>query len=185
MIKDIPFEKYVFGNTLLTSAKHFAFAAHGAIGHRRKYTDLPYFTHCESVAKRIYYGVALHDIGPLLPLCITAAYLHDVVEDAAITIEDIEAHFGKTVAKIVGDLTTVKIEKETRSERKERERIRLSEAFVYSHIVKAYDIIDNVETIRERDPEFAKKYLAEKRTLVEHLTKLPKDLKQELLHAVT
>ncbi|HHB51816.1 MAG TPA: HD domain-containing protein, partial [Saprospiraceae bacterium] len=66
---------------------------------QRRKTGEPYIYHPIAVAK-----IVADEIG-LGTISITAALLHDVVEDTDYTIEDIEQLFGETVARIVNGLT--------------------------------------------------------------------------------
>lgn len=68
---------------------------------QRRLTGEPYIFHPIAVAKIVAYEIGLHATS------IIAALLHDVVEDTAYTIEDIERMFGETVAKIVYGLTKI------------------------------------------------------------------------------
>lgn len=68
---------------------------------QRRLTGEPYIFHPIAVAKIVAYEIGLHATS------IIAALLHDVVEDTAYTIEDIEKMFGETVAKIVYGLTKI------------------------------------------------------------------------------
>ena len=64
-------------------ARIFAIAAHGG----QKYGNYPYSVHLDAVAKIAdEYGEKAAVI----------AYLHDVVEDTFVSINDIEKEFGKT-----------------------------------------------------------------------------------------
>ena len=78
----------------------FAAGAHGAIGQRRKYTGEPYIQHPMAVA-----DIVRHVTDD--PGMIAAAYLHDVVEDTQVTIEDVRSHFGVWIAARVADLTDI------------------------------------------------------------------------------
>ncbi|MHB1147309.1 MAG: RelA/SpoT family protein, partial [Lutibacter sp.] len=68
---------------------------------QRRLTGEPYIFHPIAVAKIVAYEIGLHATS------IIAALLHDVVEDTAYSIEDIERMFGETVAKIVYGLTKI------------------------------------------------------------------------------
>jgi (p)ppGpp synthase/HD superfamily hydrolase len=81
-------------NELERRALEFAIAAHASIDQRRKYTGEPYIVHPIAVA-------ALVRSVPHTPEIIAAAYLHDVVEDTPVTIEEIRAEFGDEVAALV------------------------------------------------------------------------------------
>ena len=77
---------------LVSEAIAFAVKAHD--GMRRKKSDSPYILHPMEAA--VIVGTMSDDQN-----LIAAAALHDVVEDAEITIEEIEARFGKRVRELV------------------------------------------------------------------------------------
>lgn len=72
----------------------YAYAANAHHGQRRKGTELPYFSH---ILTTMNYAVALTDDVEVL----TAAILHDTVEDTTVTIEDIRREFGARVSFLV------------------------------------------------------------------------------------
>ena len=80
-------------------AFEFANEAHKNI---RRLSGEPYILHPIAVAK-----IVVHDIG-LGYKSITAALLHDVVEDTSYTIEDIRNLFGEKIALLVDGLTKIK-----------------------------------------------------------------------------
>lgn len=73
-------------------AREFAVAAHG----NQQYGPHPYAVHLDAVAE------IASDYGEM---AIVLAYLHDVVEDTAATLSDIEREFGKDVSECVSLLT--------------------------------------------------------------------------------
>ena len=77
---------------LVSEAIAFAVKAHD--GMRRKTGNTPYILHPMEAA--VIVGTMTDDQN-----LIAAAALHDVVEDAGITIEDIETKFGKRVRELV------------------------------------------------------------------------------------
>ena len=81
---------------LVSEAIMFAVAAHD--GMRRKKSETPYILHPMEAA--VIVGTMSDD-----QELIAAAVLHDVVEDAGIAIETIEAKFGKRVRALVGSET--------------------------------------------------------------------------------
>ena len=81
---------------LVSEAIIFATKAHD--GMRRKKNDSPYILHPMEAA--IIVGSMTNDQN-----LIAAAALHDVVEDADISIEEIEEKFGKRVRELVGSET--------------------------------------------------------------------------------
>jgi len=72
-----------------------------AHSNQRRKTGEPYIFHPIAVAKIVAYEIGLDTTS------IIAALLHDVVEDTAYTIEDIERLFGENVARIVNGLTKI------------------------------------------------------------------------------
>jgi len=115
-------------------------------GQIRKYTGEPYIEHPEAVAELVR-EAGLSDIA------ITAAILHDTVEDTGATMEDIEELFGKSIAEYVWYLTKPPVFVGDRATRKEHDRYRLSLAPEEVKIIKFYDVYHNASSIKEHDPE--------------------------------
>jgi (p)ppGpp synthase/HD superfamily hydrolase len=144
-------------------ARLFATAAHAAIGQTRKYTGEPYINHPAAVAQLVASV-------PHTPEMVAAAWLHDVVEDTQITLDDIRDEFGWMVAALVADLTDVsRPEHGDRATRKEIDRLHTARTSPEAKTVKLADLIDNTLTITAHDPDFAKVYLREKALLLEVL----------------
>ena len=78
------------------------FAAEAHDGMRRKQADTPYILHPMEAA--VIVGTVTSD-----QHVIAAAALHDVVEDAGITIREVEERFGKRVAELVASETEDKM----------------------------------------------------------------------------
>ena len=81
---------------LVSEAVAFAVKAHD--GMRRKKSESPYILHPMEAA--VIVGTMTDDQN-----LIAAAALHDVVEDAGVTIEEIEERFGKRVRELVSSET--------------------------------------------------------------------------------
>lgn len=146
---------------IAAEALRFATEAHASIDHRRKYTGEPYIVHPVAVAKIV--RTVPHDEN-----MIAAAYLHDVVEDTPVSIEEIEAAFGEDVASLVGWLTDVsKPSDGNRRTRKDIDLRHSAAAPARAQTIKLADLIDNTDTIRERDPDFWKVYRREKLRLLD------------------
>ncbi|MEQ8691712.1 MAG: DUF6331 family protein [Pseudomonadales bacterium] len=147
-------------DTLESRARDFAYAAHNANDHRRKYTDEPYTTHLQRVASLV------ESVGGDSSM-IAAAYLHDTVEDTATTIDDIRATFGDDVAYLVSYLTDVsKPADGNRALRKKLDREHIAQGDARVHTIKLADLIDNGMSITTHDPRFAKVFMTEKRELL-------------------
>lgn len=156
----------------VAQAEAFATGAHGATGQKRKYTNEPYIVHPESVAKIVGSSYGSEDM-------IAAAWLHDVVEDTAVTQKMIYNFFGPIISSYVYWLTDVSTKDDgNRATRKTIDRDHLSLAPSQAQTIKLADLIDNTESIMKYDKEFAKVYMEEKRLLLNVLTRGNKELWQ-------
>lgn len=150
-----------FKHDTIKRAIEFARIAHGE--QKRKYTNDTYINHPISVA-----GIVAEYIDDIE--AVAAAILHDVVEDTPVTIEEIEAGFGKRIASLVADVTDVSQPSDgNRAIRKEMDRRHLARASQTAKTIKLADLIDNTSSIVEHDPDFAKIYMQEKRELLPYL----------------
>jgi (p)ppGpp synthase/HD superfamily hydrolase len=141
----------------------FATAAHASIDHRRKHSGEPYIVHPKAVAELVRSV-------PHTPEMIAAAYLHDVVEDTPVTIEEIEAEFGPSVAELVGWLTDVsKPGDGNRAKRKALDLQHTAKAPAEAKTIKIADLIDNTLSISKHDPQFWPVYRREKIALLQVL----------------
>ena len=149
---------------IIEKARVFATSAHHAVSQVRKYTGEPYISHpAELVELLREHGIADQQM-------LAAAWLHDVVEDTGVTIDLIEFEFGRGVADLVAGLTDVsRPEDGNRKARKAIDRAHTAAQSPACKTIKLADLISNTKSIVERDPEFAKVYLAEKRQLLEVL----------------
>jgi (p)ppGpp synthase/HD superfamily hydrolase len=151
--------------TLEYRARTFATAAHAAVAQLRKYTNEPYIVHPAEV-------VAILKTVPHTEAMIAAAWMHDVVEDTGVSIELVRAEFGSEVSDLVGWLTDVsRPEQGNRATRKAIDRAHTAAAPSEAQTIKLCDLISNTRSIMEHDVEFARVYLAEKRQLLEVMTR--------------
>lgn len=143
----------------------YAAGAHDAVGQKRKYTGEDYWHHPVEVL-----DILLSNLPQVSRDMQMAALLHDVVEDTAVTLAQIEDAFGELVSIYVEQLTDVsKPEDGNRAARKAIDLAHTAKASPEAKTIKLADLISNSRSIVERDPEFAKVYLAEKRALLEVL----------------
>ena len=150
---------------IIERAQLIATTAHAAINQRRKYTDDPYIVHPQAVAELVM------DFGGRDKM-IAAAWLHDVAEDTAITVDWLCQQMGDDVAKLVDEVT----DKSTPADGNRRARKRidleaLAKASPEAQTIKLADLIDNTRTIIAYDPGFARTHLREKQALLRVLTK--------------
>lgn len=158
-------------------AQMYARGAHDAAGNVRTYTGEPYWHHTEEV----------HDL--ISRQCLTyfryhdemlqAAYLHDVVEDANISLSQITETFGSEVARIVEEVTNVFTDSKlygNRATRKRMEAERLAACSSEAQTIKVADLISNTKSIVQHDKGLAVTYLKEKEYLLSMLTKADRGL---------
>lgn len=159
------------GMNVVHKAQVYALAAHAAVNQRRKYTNESYIVHPAEVAKTVA------EIPESTPEMVAAAWLHDVVEDTEVTISDINISFGEEIAKLVFWLTDASKKTDgNRATRKAIDREHIAKAPAEAQTIKLADIISNVKSIAEHDPDFAVVYLKEKKMQLEVLTKGDKKL---------
>lgn len=149
---------------LIHRAQAFATRAHQRINQRRKYTQAPYVDHLAATAKLV--ASVTED-----PETIAAAWLHDTVEDTAVTIQDIQAEFGENVAELVLDLTDISTSSDgNRATRKAIDLKHLACASPRAKTVKLADLINNCIDITKNDARFSITFLSEMAALLEILS---------------
>lgn len=145
-------------------ALKFAWEAHKS--QERKYTREPYIEHPKRVAELV-------KTVPHTEEMVCASYLHDVVEDTPVSVEDIQRKFGRKVASLVHELTD-QYDKGScphlnRRQRKEKEVIRQAKISTEAKTIKLADVIDNTQDILKHDLNFARLYIPEMASLTEAL----------------
>ncbi len=147
-------------SNLVHRAQDFATRAHQRIDHRRKYTKAPYTDHLAATAKLV--STVTDD-----PVTISAAWLHDAVEDTPVTIQDLQKAFGEEVAQLVLELTDVSTPSEgNRATRKAIDLNHLAAASSRAKTVKLADLINNCTDVTKHDARFAVVYLREMEALL-------------------
>jgi (p)ppGpp synthase/HD superfamily hydrolase len=121
------------------AALYFAAEAHQ--GQRVPDTEIPYITHPVQVAQEVMAVIGVE--GAAHPdLAVQCALLHDVVEDCGVTVETLEAEFGRAVATGVAALSKNEALPRQEAMRDSLARIRLEPREVW--IVKLADRISNL-----------------------------------------
>lgn len=160
----------------IQKARVFAHGAHKAIGQKRKYSGLCYTVHLEEVVRltNLYNGTT--DM-------VCAAYLHDVVEDTDVTLDDIYSEFSKGTSDIVNGLTNLSIglQNMNRNDRKYVDSLFMSRATYEVQTVKCCDIIHNAQSIIKEDPDFAKVFCYEKIQMLELMNRANADAHKKAL----
>lgn len=126
-----------------------------------------YIKHPERVADYVKSFKKSHNLDAL----ISAAFLHDTIEDTDTTHEDLEKMFGGLVAGLVKELTSDKdaIEKIGKKEYLSRKMETMSS---YALVVKLADRLDNVQDIATaKTPEWRQKYKKETMGILVRLEK--------------
>lgn len=148
---------------LVQKARAFATEAHQRINHRRKYNLQPYDVHLKAVADLV--ATVSTD-----PEMLAAAWLHDIVEDTPVTLDDLLREFGTALADLVRELTDVSRPRDgNRAVRKAIDRAHLARASARAQTIKLADLCDNAEDISAADPKFARVYLQEMAALLQVL----------------
>jgi len=161
-------------NEMLEKVKQYADEAHGS--QMRKYTHQRYIVHPIEVMEicREYTS----------DLCIlSAALLHDVLEDTPVTPADLEAFLltimNATDAKRTTDLTVELTDVYTkeaypqynRRVRKDKEHVRGAATSPAAQTIKYADIISNSIDIAAHDKDFGPKFLKEVRSQLKNMNK--------------
>lgn len=153
-------------------AMDFARSVHAT--QERKYTGNPYSDHLAEVAGIV--ATVQHEFMVPPGVILATAWLHDCVEDQGVSLNFIAERFGNMVAIGVSGLSDM--EKGNRAERKAASRERLAACSSWIQTVKCADLISNTSSIVKHDPQFAVTYLAEKRALLDALTKADPRLRE-------
>ncbi len=123
------------------------FAAHQHRQQRRKDVDeTPYIKHPIEVAE-----VLASDGGVTDEVLLSAAVLHDTVEDTGTTLDDLRARFGDEVAGLVHEVTDDK--SLPKAERKRLQVVHAATASPRARQLKIADKICNLRDITEAPPD--------------------------------
>ena len=120
--------------------KALAFSAHKHRDQRRKGADAaPYINHPIALADMLCNEAGITD-----EVVLCAALLHDTVEDTETTHEDLVAHFGKTIADIVAEVTDDKS-----LPKADRKRLQVEHAAHASDSAKLVKLADKISNLRD------------------------------------
>ena len=156
---------------ILDQVTDFADQAHG--DQKRKYTPERYIVHPVRVMKML--TEYTHEVSVL-----SAALLHDVLEDTPVKSEEIEVFLSGLMLKtevrktimLVEELTDVYIKSDypnlNRRQRKELELDRIVKTSPDAQTIKYADIIDNCAEIVRYDKGFASRFLPECMEILRH-----------------
>jgi len=143
-----------------------AYATKAHAGQTRSGGD-PYITHPMRVADHIRQYKQSHNLDAL----ISAAYLHDTIEDTDTTQEVLHDLFGGLVASLVKELTSdpEQIKKMGKAQYLSHKMAAMSS---YGLVIKLADRLDNVKDITTaRTPEWRAKYAKETNQILDYIEK--------------
>lgn len=125
-------------------------------GQVRRFSYAPYWTHPIRVATLVMKYKASHQIDGL----VTAALLHDVVEDTSISLEDIKNNYGDFVWSLVDELTSNKdkIKEIGKAVYLENKMVHMTS---WALVIKLCDRLDNVQDFLYAPQKFIDKYAKE------------------------
>lgn len=154
---------------IVEKARLVAISAHDAVGQVRKYTGEPYWHHCERVAASAMTLGTSEEAQ-------AAAWLHDTVEDTALSIGWIKQEFGEKVAAYVWGLTECQVRDPSnailnRQERKQIDTHWMGEQGYTVQTLKMLDVMDNFQDLSKYDPGFCRKFIGEVKVYVEAFKK--------------
>lgn len=151
------------------------FATEAHAGQRRKYTSEPYIVHPISVYNIVYSAIG-RDAYEYSDDLLCGCLLHDVIEDSNISLNAITRSFGINVGEIVSYCTKLPSAGLPRKERARFNNEFYAKGNYESQSIKVADMIDNLPSIKQYDPEFYKIYRQEKLDLLSRLTKANSNL---------
>lgn len=123
-----------------------AFAAHKHRAQRRKDKEAsPYINHPIALA-----DVLANEGGVDDPVALSAAVLHDTIEDTETTYEELRERFGKETADVVMEVTDDKLLE--KAERKQRQVVHAPHLSQRAKLVKLADKICNLRDIASNPP---------------------------------
>jgi len=119
-------------------AVDFAAAKHR--NQRRKDEEAsPYINHPIALTRVLKVEAAVADLDVL-----SAALLHDTIEDTETTVEELEREFGPRIARIVAEVTD-----DTSRPKEERKRLQVEHAASLSHEAKLVKLADKICNVRD------------------------------------
>lgn len=142
---------------MIPRAFRLARMAHESIHQRRKYTNEPYYLHPWAVATLVMMETDDEAV-------VAAAALHDVAEDVpGFSLDGLDKRLLALVDELTHRFTPDAYPAMNRATRKRYEAQRISHTSSAARLIKTCDNLDNIRSIAQHDPKFAKTYAAEMR----------------------
>lgn len=155
-------------------------------GQVRKFAGEPYVRHPERVAEIVKKYKKSKKIGKL----VSAAHLHDTLEDTKATEMKLRLRFGRLVTSIVKELTSDKEEMKKQGGKRKYLSNKTIKMSSWALVIKLADRLDNVSDFKNASPDFVKSYrkqtdymldmLEKKRTLSKTHQKLIDDIRTKM-----
>jgi len=158
-------KNFLSGKELVNKAKEFATFKHE--GQFRKFGKIPYITHPAMVA-----GI-VDQVGGSSEM-VAAAWLHDVVEDSGVSLEELQEIFGQSVASLVKELTNP-----TDLDKSKKGQFLLNKMNTMSSdalTIKLADRLTNVSDFVMANPSFVQKYASETKFIMDGLEEYERPL---------
>lgn len=151
----------------------FEFARKKHEGQNRKFSGEPYISHPARVAQIVRHYKKSHRIHEL----VSAAILHDTLEDTNTTEEELKNLFGELVTSLVKQLTSIEKEKKKRGKEKYLADVMSDPRKMdsWALVIKLADRYDNILTLRDnnlyekKDREFMRRYCNETEYIINEI----------------
>ncbi|MHA1143577.1 MAG: HD domain-containing protein [Candidatus Helarchaeota archaeon] len=160
--------------------KALEFARQKHAGQRRKVSNAEYVVHPINVAK------ILEKYGCQEPF-LSAALLHDTIEDTSTTYDEILVQFGRDIADLVRELTNDKREiKKIGKTQYLLEKLKNMSSKALT--IKLADRLDNIRDLHLASKEFRERYYTETKEILQNLrgslTSLQQELRKQILETL-
>ena len=136
-------------------------------GQVRKFTGEPYIRHPERVAEIVRKYKSSKKIKNL----VSAAHLHDTLEDTDATEKKLNRKFGKLTTSIVKELTSDKEEMNRQGGKRKYLSNKTISMSSWALVIKLADRLDNVSDFKNASPEFVKSYREQTNYMLDMLEK--------------
>jgi len=167
----------IYLESLELTKKAFIFAKSAHKNQTRKFSGLPYIVHPTEVANL----VSKFTNNPIL---VAASYLHDTIEDTETTYEILKLEFGKTVADLVQELTSLSKEEIKNAGGKAKylttKMMKMSKDAL---TIKLCDRLDNVSDVNASEG-FKERYYAETKYILDNLTRSLDSTQKKIVNAI-
>jgi (p)ppGpp synthase/HD superfamily hydrolase len=161
----LPFNLFIQLDEDQQQALKYAARAHAG---QTRSDNTPYIRHPERVAAIVKQFKQSHNLDAL----ISAALLHDTIEDTNTTKKDLETMFDGLVASLVQELTSDKGEIEKAGGKTEYLSQKMKKMTSYALVIKLADRLDNVSDLKTaKNAAWREKYKKETLSILNYIEK--------------